>query len=259
MTLYLIGLGVYREPPLPKKWLDKIINSKYIYFEGYTSPAPYDVHYLQRYFGRNDIEYIGRIDLEMKTEELVEKAVNEDVTLLIYGDPLIATTHKSLILTCIDKGVKYDVYHNVSSYLYAISESGLDIYKIGVMGTLVRGGTEINRTTLNKIKYNLENGYHSPILLEYSAEEGYVMHPIEAINIVREETTLWMNTVKRKSYIIVLMALGFEREYKNAYKYSEIDKIRDLPTGYPSILIITAKLHFMERLYIDKILRGRHI
>ncbi|HIQ13534.1 MAG TPA: hypothetical protein EYH44_04030, partial [Thermoprotei archaeon] len=195
MTLYLVGLGIYSEPSLPKKWLDKIIRSKYIYFERYTSPSPYDINFLRTYLGRDDIKYIKRIDLEMNTEDLVEKAVDEDVSLLIYGDPLIATTHKSLILTCVDKGVKYAVYHNLSSYLYAISESGLDIYKIGVIGTLVRGGIEINRSTLKKIRFNLENGFHSPILLEYSADEGYMMHPVEAINIIRREKSLWMDII----------------------------------------------------------------
>ncbi len=256
MTLYLVGLGVYKEPVIPGQWFKKIVESTYIFFEGYTSPAPYDIEYLKTYFKRDDIKPIDRDTLELKIEDLVAKASEDDVAILVYGDPLIATTHKTLIITSNEKGVKYEVFHNVSAYLYAITESGLDIYKIGPIGTLVRGDIDINKSTLNKIRYNIKNGFHSPILLEYSAEENYVMHPVEAIEILKKDKGLWNIVIGNQSYIIVMMALGFDREYKYAYKLNEVEEISSLPRGYPAIIIITGKLHFMEREYIEKILRG---
>ena len=257
MTLYLVGLGVYKTPMIPQEWFKKIINSKYIFFEEYTSPTPYDTQYLRKFFGRSDIQPIDRESLEVKIEEIVRKAMENDVSILVYGDPLIATTHKSLIVTSREMGVEYEILHNVSSYLYAITESGLDIYKIGPIGTLIRGSIDINRSTLDKVMYNLEHGFHSPILLEYAAEENYMMHPSEAIEILKEDDKLWKRILDNQSYILVLMALGFEKEYKLAYRPWEIEEIKLLPEGYPAIIIITGKLHFMEKEYIEKILRGK--
>lgn len=257
MTLYLVGLGVYKTPMIPQEWFKKIVRSKYIFFEGYTSPTPYDIQDVRKFFGRRDIKPINRETLEMKIEEIVRIAIEDNVSILVYGDPLIATTHKTLIIQSREMGVDYEILHNVSSYLYAISESGLDIYKIGPVGTLIRGDVDINRSTLDKVRYNLYHGFHSPILLEYSAEENYIMHPSEAIQILREDDKLWKIISDNKSYIIVLMALGFEEENKLAYRPWEIEKMKFLPMGYPSIIIITGKLHFMEREYIEKILRGK--
>ncbi len=256
MTLYLVGLGVYKEPVIPRQWFEKIVMSKHIFFEGYTSPAPYDIEYLKTYFKRDDIKPIDRNLLELKIEDIVSQASENDIAILVYGDPMVATTHKTLIITSKEKGVKYEVFHNVSAYLYAITESGLDIYKIGPIGTLVRGDTDINRSTLDKIRYNIKSGFHSPVLLEYSAEDNYVMHPDEAVGILKMDKGLWNIVIDNQSYIIVMMALGFDREFKYAYKLNELEEISTLPRGYPAIIIITGKLHFMEREYIEKILRG---
>ena len=256
MTLYLIGLGIYREPLITRKWFDIIMGSKHIFFERYTSPTPYDIQYLRKFFGRRDIQHIDRETLENRTDEIVEMAFEDDVSILVYGDPLIATTHRTLILTTVDKGVEYQVLHNVSSYIYAVTESGLDIYKVGPIGTLIRGGQDINKSTLEKIGYNLRHGFHSPILLEYNAEEGYIMHPSDALDIIKKDKDLWRIITDNNSYIIVLMALGFDEEYKKAYKPSEIRMINELPSGYPAIIIITGRLHFMEREYIEKVLRS---
>ena len=57
---------------------------------------------------------VGREKVE--SLELVNEAKNTDVALLIYGSPLFATTHITLLQEAKEKQVKYKIIYNASVF-----------------------------------------------------------------------------------------------------------------------------------------------
>ncbi len=256
MPLYLIGLGLYEEPCLDINTLELLRKSiDEIYIDVYTSPIPYSLEKLSIKLGK-PVYPLRRIDLEDNLYSFIKKAMDKKIALLVYGDPLIATTHRNIILACIENNIEYGIFHNLSSYQYAITESGLDIYKFGGTATVMRGGRDTNSRGINLLKDNLIRGMHTLFLLEYSHEDGYLMHPREAIETIFSDKEIRRKLMDYDGYIIIMSNLGWRDEFKAAYKIDELDKIYNLEIKGPSILIFTGKLHFMEREYIEKVLRG---
>ena len=256
MPLYLIGLGLTARPCISEEAYKWVSEADEVYLERYTSPLPYSLDDIKKILGRDRLEEIYRGELEENMDDLVDRAKDKSIAILVYGDPLIATTHKSIIISCVKKGVEYKIYHNISSYLYAISESGLDVYKFGCSATLVRGDLYLNRRSLEIAEENLDRGLHTLFFLEYSYEDGYMMTPIDALKILRRKRRLWRKILNVEGYIIVMANLGLENEMKLAFKpdeipYKELEKVSG-----PSILILTGRLHYMEREYIEEVLKG---
>ena len=142
----------------------------------------------------------------------------------------------------------------MSSIIYAISESGLDIYKFGGVATLVKGGVEANKRGILLLKENLKRGLHTLFLLQYIYEENYMMHPYQGVKILVDDKGVRKSLIRNKSYIIVMKNLGYNNEFKKAYTLEEINDIKKIKGGV-SILLITGKLHFRELDYINTILR----
>ena len=255
MGLYLIGLGIGERPSLTED-VYKLLRDRVdeILLEIYTSPLPYDSEYISSLIGK-EVNTVTRNILEDRLDELLDRAEEVEIAILIYGDPLIATTHRNIVIRCIEREIPIKIFHNVSSYLYAITESGLDVYKFGGSATIIRGGLDINSRGINLLKENLERGLHTLFFLEYSYEEGYIMKPIEAINILLRDREIRKMVSEKDIYFIVMSSLGMRGEIKRAYRLEELEDITKLDITGPSILIVTGNLHFMEREYIEKILR----
>ena len=126
--LYLIGLGL-NEMSVSKEAILTIQKCKKVYLENYTVNFPYFKQQLEETIGKKIIE----ADREkVENLEIVDEAKKLDVALLVYGSPLTATTHISLIQEAKAIGVKYRVLFN-SSVFDAIGETGLQLYKFGIL------------------------------------------------------------------------------------------------------------------------------
>jgi len=66
----------------------------------------------------------------VNSEQIIEEAKKNDIALLVYGSPLVATTHISLILKCKKENIPYKII-NSASVVDAIAETGLQLYKFG--------------------------------------------------------------------------------------------------------------------------------
>ena len=106
MTFYLIGAGLDLKS-VSVDALEVLKKCRKVYLESYTVDFPYEV---------SDIEKLGikaipltRTMVEM--EDFVEEAKLQDIALLVYGSPLTATTHISLILKCRKENINYDNSH----------------------------------------------------------------------------------------------------------------------------------------------------
>ena len=87
------------------KHLDEAIkNSKEIYLESYTVEFPYILKNLEKSVGRKIIPLERE---KTESEFIVQKAKKENIVLLVYGCPLFATTHISLVQDCKKNKTKY--------------------------------------------------------------------------------------------------------------------------------------------------------
>ncbi len=93
--LYLIGLGLDVKG-ISLQGLEATKKCKKIYLENYTVDFPYSLKELEKSIERKIIPS-DRNFVENGIEDLVKEAKKENVALLVYGSPLTATTHMSLI------------------------------------------------------------------------------------------------------------------------------------------------------------------
>merc|ERR1719277_1539603 len=61
---------------------------------------------------------------------MLERAASQDVSFLVVGDPLCATTHCDLWLRARERGVEVKVVHN-ASVMNAVAACGLQLYRFG--------------------------------------------------------------------------------------------------------------------------------
>ena len=253
LTLYIIGLGIREETELTEKLISILRRCKYVYWENYTSPATYNLSDIIRILER-EVRVLRREDLEERIEDIIVDAKKENVAILVCGDPLIATTHVNIILEAKRMGIEYRVFHASSILSAGIGESGLHLYKFGPSGTIVREEKVSNRRNIDILKFNLENGLHTLYFLEYDKDEEYIMPPSYAIKILSKYAGNILSNYN--PYIIILCGIGTQNPYKRALKYNEVIKLLNkLPVDKPCIIIVSGQLHYMEKEYIEKILR----
>ena len=255
MTLYIIGMGIYGEPSIPHSYYKLIREVDKVYLETYTSPLKINIGKLKEIFNVKDIIPIDRGNIE-ENDELIREASKKDVVILISGDPLIATTHTTLVLESMKNGIDIKVIHSSSALCAAIGESGLHTYKFGPSCTLIRSEKGSSLRCYQILKDNIRRGLHTLFFLEYNAEENYAMAPKEGIEILIKYDV--DNLISDEQYVIVLCALGSEAETKKALKIKEVIHNKKKLNGEPCILIFPGELHFTEEEYLKYVLEDDH-
>lgn len=71
-----------------------------------------------------------RTTVEQGSDLILQHAKDEDVALLVVGDPMAATTHHDIITRAEDKGISVRVIHN-ASIMNAVAACGLQLYTFG--------------------------------------------------------------------------------------------------------------------------------
>ncbi|XP_032662698.1 diphthine methyl ester synthase isoform X1 [Odontomachus brunneus] len=126
---YLIGLGLGDAKDVTVKGLEIIKKCKRVYLESYTSILTVQQETLEEFYERSLI-IADRELVESYADEILPKEEDEDVALLVVGDPFGATTHTNLILHAKEKKIQVKVVHN-SSILSAVGCCGLQLYSYG--------------------------------------------------------------------------------------------------------------------------------
>jgi len=239
MTLYLIGLGL-NEKSISVEAFEKIKNSDEVYLENYTVDFPYKIEDLEKEIHRKII-LLGRENVE--DESIVKEAKNKDVVLLIYGDPLSATTHTQLILACKKQKIKFKIFHN-ASILTAVGETGLQLYNFGKTTSLPKWIPEKFEPTsfVETIKQNQKINSHTIILVDIGLELK------DAILQVKKAT--FSQNLKLPEKIILISNAGTEKQklfYENLENFPE--KIQK-PYAF---VIPSQKLNFAEEEFLESI------
>ncbi len=219
--LYIIGLGL-NEKGISEEGREAIKKCAKIYLEDYTVSFPYSLKELEKEIKKKIIP-AGRELAE--SNELIKEAKKENISLLVYGSPLTATTHITLIQEARKNKVKYQIIYN-ASVLDAIAETGLQLYKFGKIASIPNFEAD---SFIEIIKDNQKINAHSLILVDIGM--GFE----DAIRRVEKATG--------KSKIVVCSMLGTK---DSRIYYNEISKLKTLNIKAPFCFIIPSKLHFME-------------
>lgn len=92
----------------------------------------YALEKLSQKYGNKPIRLASRWEIESANENegFLHLSKSENVSLLVVGDPLFATTHTDLILRCRKASIEYQVIHN-ASIMNAVGSTGISLYNFG--------------------------------------------------------------------------------------------------------------------------------
>jgi diphthine synthase len=207
MVFYLIGLGL-NERGISIHGKSLIRNCKEIYLENYTVYFPYK---------KKDLEKQLKVKLKdasrelVESEKLIELAKKNDVCLLIYGSPLSATTHISLISECKKLKVKYKIIW-AGSVIDAVAESGLSLYKFGKITSLPKWEKSFEPTSFMKIiEDNKKIGAHTLLLIDIGLSFEKAREQLKKSGLDEKVIVCSQLGIKSKFYYGELREINFKK------------------------------------------------
>ncbi len=247
MTLFFVGMGLHDHLDLTFKGVEIARRCDKVYVELYTSlMAGLNLRNLEEILGRK-VHVLSRGDLEgAKAQEILREAMEDDVALLVPGDPFIATTHIALKIEAKKLGVEVKTVHAASIASAIPGLTGLSFYKFGRKATVVYPEPNYRpEAAYDVVKENLLRGLHTMLLLDVKAEQGLYMTVPEALRILLDVEE------KRREGVLSpeALAVGVSRagSLNPEVKACSIERLLSLDLGPPPhTLVIPGDLHFME-------------
>ena len=231
--LYLIGIGLVKGD-ISMSAKEAIEKCDEIFVESYTSIYDSDINTL---FGKN-VKLLSREETE--SLKFLTGAKENDIALLVIGDPLSATTHFEIISECRKLNIEYKIIHSVS-ILTAVAETGLSLYRFGKVTSIPKPQENFKPTSfVNILKQNQSIDAHTLFILEPELKLS------DAIDILLKATSI----VTSDTFAIGCARLG-RKDAKIAY--NNLEELRKIDFGStPHCLIIPAKLDFKEEEFINE-------
>lgn len=206
---YLVGIGLSTKY-LTLEALEVIKAADYVFIDTYTGRI--DTRELEEIVSKS-FARVSRKDLEEMSGRDILKLLSEGrkVVLLVPGDPLVATTHASLLLEVHSRGFEYRVVPGVSVVPTALTLSGLMVYRMGKIATVVYPKDNVMfEYPYDVIKANDSLNLHTLLLLEYDGEKGIAMKSREALEILRSiEEKRCEGVVREDRLVSTIAALGY--------------------------------------------------
>lgn len=237
--LYIIGLGL-NVKGISKEGLEIVKRAKKVYLENYTVDFPYSLADLIEEFGKNIVQLERE---KVESLEIIDEAEKKDVALLVYGSPLSATTHISLIEEAKKCRVKCRVIH-AGSVFDAVAETGLQLYKFGKTTSLPKWQKDKNYTPesfIETIKENQKIDAHTLILTDIGLGLG------QALDQLLE--TAKKHKIKLRK-ILICERLGMRKEkiyYKTPEEFKEFRNLKK-----PYCIVIPGKLNHNEKDFLKR-------
>lgn len=247
-SLCLVGLGIGDERTLSLEGLDCLKSSENIFAESYTNLLPErTLARLEDLIGKK-ITLLAREAVEGE-KLLLDAASTKRIALAVPGDPMIATTHVSLLLAAKKRGIPTAIVHSSSILSAAIGESGLQAYKFGKMVTLAFWRENYKpMTAYNVIAENLARGLHTLLLLDIDEKLG-PMSPPEAGRLLLEmEEQGKQGVLLPGKKVVLLQGLSRQASVRGFLSLTSLSN-HEVGDG-PAVILIPAKLHFLEEEYL---------
>tara|TARA_Y100000310_G_scaffold342839_1_gene447824 strand:+ start:3429 stop:4142 length:714 start_codon:yes stop_codon:yes gene_type:complete len=233
--LYIIGLGLNIDG-ISKYGLEIAKRCKRVYLENYTIDFPYSFEELREVIGKKIISANREL---VESLELVDKSRKMDICLLVFGSPLTATTHISLIQEAKEQNVKCKIIHS-ASILDAVSETGLQIYKFGKTASMPEWKKNFTpESFIEVLQQNTSINAHTLILIDIGLEFSQALEQLE---ISARNKKIKLNK------IIICQSLGTRHK---KILYNNIKELKKIKIKKPYCIIIPSKLHFMEKEFLE--------
>ncbi|WP_338601709.1 diphthine synthase [Sulfolobus tengchongensis] len=245
-TLSLVGLGISRKF-ITQDAIDTLNSSDIIIFDKYTSRScDININTLRELVkGEKTFIEADRNLLENNSKIIFDYLDrNYNLSIASIGDPLIATTHISILIEVKRRGHQIKIVPGVSVHCYIISKSLLSSYKFGKSVTVTFPYDNfVDPAPYTVIKENKERGLHTIVYLDL--KEDKAMTANDAIQILLQlEEKYKKNVISKSDIVIVGARLGCDDEKVIALTIEEALRFNFGST--PHIIIIPGNLHYME-------------
>ncbi len=243
--LSIIGLGLFNESDLTLRAVEEAKNSDKVYIELYTSKWHGNITNLEKIIGKEVIE-LKRKDLEEESNKILQEAKNQKIAIFVQCDPLVQTTHLSVLEEARKIGIKTKVIHN-ASIISAIAETGLHSNKFGRYVTIPfpeKTKGKLPESVFEVIKENKKRGLHTLCLLDVVADENRYMKVNEAIDIL-----LKGKIIAKDEKIVVFAMAGSENPFMT---YDSVKNLIEKNIQYtPAVISVLGELHYTEKGFLE--------
>ena len=253
MTLYIAGFGTSIDY-VTQRLLEVLREADKVYIDSYTSIAPgLDRETVSKLAPSAEVVVADRRVLEEEQDSIIEEARVRNVVVLVPGDPMLATTHVTLRIEAVKRGVPVELIHGVSGLQAVVSFTGLQVYRFGRTVTLVYPEPDKGFKPFSTVEYiwdNLRRSLHTLVLLDLRLDQGRAMTIGEAIPILlqleeelsKEEGVEPM--IPRS--VLVGVARAGTREAKCVAGAPEKVVAFDYPPPPHSLIVTAPRLHPVE-------------
>jgi len=233
--LYIIGLGLNIKG-ITQEGMEAVKKCKVVYLENYTVDLPYSSQELVEKLKVRKLFPADRNFVE--SLEIVDEAKKKDVALLVYGSPLTATTHITILQECTALKIKCRVIYSASVF-DGVAETGLQLYKFGKIASMPKWDLEKNYAPdsfMEIVKDNQKIEAHSLILVDIGMRFDLAMNQLKK---AAENHEVKLNK------LVVCQQLGTKN---SKIMYRDISELEDWKgVKKPYCIIIPGKLHFVEK------------
>ncbi len=247
--IYFIGLGLNPPETIPVAGI-KLSNEIDIKFlDIYTTKI--DKGLIAVLEERLHVQPANRSVLE-DFNKIINLAKVHDVGIYIYGDPFIATTHQALKIEALKRSIPVKTLYAASFLNALLGETGLHIYKIGFIGTLLADDASSAQYIYRNVKRSLEMGKHS-ILITYSDNSSSTLK--ESLDLlINVENNYKESVFSPNSGLIVAGDLGKEEEEIISGKIKDLRQKEFNHSTF--VIVVPSQLHFTEEDSIRLVAKG---
>ncbi|MEM2963509.1 MAG: diphthine synthase [Candidatus Anstonellales archaeon] len=247
--LYLVGLGLGGYEGLTLEGIEALKRCDKVFLEAYTDMIGRDTCAKVEKIIKKKIRILCRKEVEDE-RIILEEADKKDVALIVGGDPLIATTHVSLLIAAKKRGIETSVVHASSIITAAVGESGLQVSRFGRLVSIPKWTGNYRPTSpYDFISENLARNLHTLVLLDLD-ESGEHLTPKEALlELLEMEKEKRRGVITDQTKVLLLSNIGRQNKRLIFASVSALVNGNE-QDGLPSALIIPASLHFLEEEFL---------
>lgn len=247
---YLIGIGL-KPSHITLEAKEIITSCSRVFFEEYTNRyADGSIVELEELVGKKFVS-LKREGVEQGFELLLKEAKDGDIALLVFGNPLNATTHVQLLIDAKDCGVKAGVVPGLSVFDF-LGETGLDSYKFGRVCTIVSPKENFAPESFySVIEKNHAAGLHTLCLLDIDAEANALISVSEALAVLEKIEKKQGKAILQDAVLVGLYGVGSD---SGKIKAGSLNKLKRSSYGaFPQSLIVCGELNEKEKEALKKL------
>ena len=238
--LYLIGLGLNLKS-LSLDAFETVKKCNSVYLENYTINFPYKIKELEKVIGK-EIKTAERKDIENFGDKILDEAEKNNVALLVYGDPLSATTHSDLLIRAKKRKISVRIFHN-ATILTAIAKTGLQLYKFGKTGSIPKWEKNYKPESFYDLWIENENiKAHTLLLIDISMPVKDALNQLLEISKKRKDRKL------DNKDVLICSNLGTDKE---KILFGSVKDLIGENFDIPACIIIPSELHFIEKEFLN--------